>query len=125
MEPDRTYSDYDYEQIQPGMSALIIPNTGDRMGGIMGHVIEISEPPVTTLDAARRIDLTDALRSSQVEVIVDLNTMTMPDGGDRPMSTRGQLMALTPGTTTKIQITLEEKAPIAFIFPFLDLRTIN
>ncbi|MEO0455562.1 MAG: hypothetical protein AAF152_03135 [Cyanobacteria bacterium P01_A01_bin.114] len=102
-------------QIQPGMEVLLIPDVEGAQvaGGLLGRVQSVSEPPVTTIDAARESDLDQAY----VEVI------TVPErdeNGNFYWSTGTSDMSPIAGMPAIARVTLEEKAPIAFVFPFLD-----
>ena len=111
-------------RIQPGMKILLIPDsTGLEHGeGIVGSVKAIMEPPITTLEAARQKQASEgtALQQATIEVVAEL----VPD----PSSESGYLWSsgdpnirLTPGVPTRARITIEQKAPITFVFPFLEV----
>ena len=111
-------------RIQPGMRILLIPDaTGLEHGeGIVGTVKGIMEPPITTLEAARRKQAEDGtvLQQATIEVVAEL----IPD----PSSESGYLWSsgdpnirLAPGVPTRARITIEERAPITFVFPFLEV----
>ena len=102
-------------QIQPGMKVLLIPDVEGAQvaGGLMGTVQSVSNPQITTLSAAREAGLEQAF----VEVV------TIPDmdaNGDYHWSTGTSMMAPIAGMPAIARVTLEEKAPIAFVLPFLD-----
>lgn len=102
-------------QIEPGMKVLLIPDVEGAQvaGGLMGTVQSVSNPQVTTLAAAREAGLEQAY----IEVV------TVPDmdpNGDYHWSTGASMMAPIAGMPAIARVTLEEKAPIAFVFPFLD-----
>jgi hypothetical protein len=107
-------------RIQPGMEMTIVPDiTGsERNGGIIGRVKAVSAFPVTTLDEARQADAA-TLQPELIEVLVELERDASTASGYRWSSPIGQQFNLSPGTTTTARITLEQKAPIAFAFPFL------
>ena len=101
-------------QIQPGMEVLLIPDVeGVQVaGGLMGTVQSVSNPPITTLNAARE----NALDQTFVEVV------TVPDmdsNGDYHWSTGRSMMSPIAGMPAIARVTLEERAPIAFVLPFL------
>ena len=102
-------------QIEPGMEVLLIPDVEGAQvaGGLMGEVQSVSEPPITTLDAAREAGLDRAY----VEVV------TVPardENGDYHWSTGTSDMAPIAGMPAIARVTFKKKAPIAFVFPFLD-----
>ena len=111
-------------RIQPGMRILLIPDAvGLEHGeGIVGQVKAIMEPPITTLDAARQNQASEemALQQASIEVVAEL----IRD----PSSTSGYLWSsgdpnvrLAPGVPARARITIEKRAPITFVFPFLEV----
>jgi hypothetical protein len=104
-------------QIQPGMKVLLIPDVQGQQvaGGLMGRVKSVSTPPATTLEAIRKIDFEQA----KIEVV------TIPDrdlNGDYHWSTGVSEMTPMAGMPAIARITLQEKAPITFVLPFLENR---
>ncbi|MEM9907995.1 MAG: hypothetical protein AAF921_23535 [Cyanobacteria bacterium P01_D01_bin.44] len=102
-------------QIYPGMEVLLIPDVEGAQvaGGLLGRVESVSEPPITTIEAARETGFEQAY----VEVV------TVPErdeNGDFYWSTGTSDMAPMAGMPAIARVTLEEKAPLAFILPFLD-----
>lgn len=102
-------------QIQPGMKVLLIPDVeGVQVaGGLMGTVDSVANPEITTLQAARQ----NGLEQAYVEVV------TVPDmdaNGDYHWSTGVSMMSPIAGMPAIARVTLEERAPIGFVFPFLD-----
>jgi hypothetical protein len=110
------------DRIQPGMEVMLIPNStrAQRLGGIMGRVEAVSQPSVTTLDAARQAEGTLSLQDGSVEVIATLERDPSSPNGFKCSSPQGGELEIFPGITTTVRITLEERAPITFVFPFLD-----
>lgn len=112
------------QQIQPGMEILLIPEgiSASHTGGIMGKVKTISDPQITTLDSAREAISSDPtpIYNSTVEVLAELvpNDETM--SGYEWSSANGDKMMISPGSTAHARITLAERAPITFVFPFLN-----
>ncbi|MBE9180194.1 hypothetical protein IQ268_16650 [Oculatella sp. LEGE 06141] len=104
--------------IQPGMEVILLPNSADSTGGIVAHVQSVSEPSITTLESARQLGTLDENRS--IEVIIKLERDPATASGYKWTSLSGARLALSPGTTAIARITLQEKAPIAFVFPFLE-----
>lgn len=105
-------------QIQPGMQVLLIPDVDGAQvaGGLQAEVLSVSQPSVTTIEAARESRLSD----SYVEVV------TIPrqsEQGDYYWSTGASSMAPIAGMPAIARVTLQEKAPISFVFPFLDQQS--
>lgn len=101
-------------QIQPGMDVLLIPDVEGAQvaGGLKAEVLSVSQPSVTTIEAARK----NRLEESYVEVV------TIPrqdDSGDYYWSTGVSSMAPIAGMPAIARVTLQEKSPISFVFPFL------
>jgi hypothetical protein len=112
------------EQIQPGTRIMIVPDTAisERSSGIWARVKEIATPTVTTLEAARQIEKSDTgLASGTVEVVAELEHDSSTASGYKWSSMAGQHLKIIPGTTTTVHLTLAEKSPITFIFPFLEV----
>lgn len=101
-------------QIQPGMDVLLIPDVEGAQvaGGLRAEVVSVSEPSVTTIEAARE----NRLDQTYVEVIT---VPSQNDNGDYRWSTGASDMAPIAGMPAIARVTLKEKAPIAFVFPFL------
>lgn len=119
------FSSADSIRIQPGMSILMIPDVAGfaGSGGIMGQVKTISSSAITTLEAARQAEVNNSLDQQAIEVLADLEPdpstpsgYKWSSGGSDPKRN----MQLAPGIPTTARITLAEKAPIAFVFPFLE-----
>ena len=122
-----TYFDVkDGKQIKPGMKVQITPDTvkRERFGGIVGTVKFVSPYPVTSSRAASRLgnpELAEALtgKVAKVEVVVDLQPEATNVSGYKWSSSKGPDSKLTPGTTSSVRVTVEERAPITFLLPFL------
>ena len=101
-------------QIQPGMEVLLIPDVeGVQVaGGLLGTVQSVSNPPITTIDAARE----SALDQTYVEVVTIPN---MDSSGNYQWSNGRNMMSPIAGMPAIARVTLAQKAPISFIFPFL------
>lgn len=104
-------------QIQPGMEVLLIPDVEGAQvaGGLKATVQSVSEPSITTIESARE----NRLDQTYVEVV------TIPaqdENGDFHWSTGTSDMAPIAGMPAIARVTLKERAPIAFVFPFLDGR---
>ena len=112
------------QHIQPGMEILLIPDgiSASHTGGIMGTVTQISTPQVTTLDSARDAVASDPtpLYDSRVEVLAELKANDATASGYEWSSANGDKMMISPGSTAKARVTLAERSPISFVFPFLN-----
>lgn len=102
-------------QIQPDMEVLMIPDVdGEQVaGGLMGRVDSISQPSITTIESARQSDL----EQTYVEVV---SLPKQDANGDYHWSTGTSDMAPIAGMPVVARITLKNRAPIAFVFPFLE-----
>lgn len=122
-----TYFDVkDGKQIKPGMKVQITPDTvkRERFGGIVGMVKAVSPYPVTSSRAASKLgnpELADTLtgKSAKVEVMVLLQPEATNASGYKWSSSKGPADKLTSGTTSSVRVTVEERAPITFLLPFL------
>lgn len=122
-----TYFDVkDGKQIKPGMKVQITPDTvkRERFGGIVGTVEAVSPYPVTPGSAASKLgnpELADTLtgKVAKVEVVVSLQPETTNISGYQWSSSTGPDSKLTSGTPSSVRVTVEERAPITFLLPFL------
>jgi hypothetical protein len=108
------------KQIQPGMEIMLVPDTvgSEQTDGLVARIKSVSEPSVTTLDAARQVGIVD--QENSIEVIAELEPDPATASGYRWSSVRGTRLTLSPGMSAIARITLAEKAPITFVFPFLE-----
>ncbi|MEL7334194.1 MAG: hypothetical protein AAFN12_18240, partial [Cyanobacteria bacterium J06560_2] len=102
-------------QIYPGMEVLLIPDVDGAQvaGGLKAEVLSVSQPSVTTIEAARE----SRLNESYVEV---LTIPRQDEQGQYDWSTGASNMAPIAGMPAIARVTLKEKSPISFVFPFLD-----
>jgi HlyD family secretion protein len=114
------------KKIRKGMTLQITPSTvkRERFGGIVGTVTNISAFPVTKEGAASVVggaELLQSLKSQepQLQVFAELQTDPTTPSGFRWSSSQGPQMPVTSGTTASIRATVEEQAPITFVFPIL------
>jgi hypothetical protein len=109
--------------IQPGMSVMIVPDTADsEQGSLWGRVTSVSGSAITTLEEARQAVNSDLPQMGRVEVLAELERDPSSANGYKWSSPKGASLHLTAGTPTTARITLDEKAPIAFVFPFLEAK---
>ncbi|MBD2181934.1 NHLP bacteriocin system secretion protein [Planktothrix sp. FACHB-1355] len=119
----------DGKQVKSGMAMQITPTTvkRERFGGIVGTVISVSPFPVTKEGAASTIgnpELVESLMSqskeSQIEVWAKLKENPANFSGYEWSSSKGPPdLKISTGTTTTVQVTVDKRAPIEFILPFL------
>ncbi|BAY10253.1 NHLP bacteriocin system secretion protein [Calothrix sp. NIES-2098] len=116
----------DGKQIKPGMKVQITPDTvkRERFGGIVGTVKTVSSYPVTSTRAASTIgnpELADKLtdKTAKVEVIAELTPEPVNVSSFKWSSSKGPNTQITPGTPVNTRVTVEERAPITFLLPFL------
>jgi HlyD family secretion protein len=116
----------DGKQIQPGMKIQVTPTTvqRERFGGIIGVVTDVSAFPITkegALSVVGNSEFVQSLMSQgpQIQVMARLQPDTSTFSGYKWSSSQGPQLQVTSGTTTTVQITVEERAPISFIIPLL------
>ena len=79
----------------------------------MAKVQSVSEPSITTIESARE----NREQQSFVEVV---SAPVQSDNGNYVWSTGQNEMAPMVGMPAIARVTLKERAPIAFVFPFLE-----
>lgn len=115
----------DGKKIRPGMSMQVTPTTikRERFGGIQATVTSVSEFPMTKQDMTALIgnaDVVQALGTSPlIGVYAQLKANPQTATGYEWSSSQGPQLKLTPGTNATAQVTLEDRAPISFVFPIL------
>lgn len=114
------------KKIRPGMKLQITPSTvkRERFGGIVGKVTTVSAFPVTKEGAASVVGGTELLQGTatqgpQLQVFAELEADPTTPSGFRWSSSKGPQMPITSGTTSSVRVTVEEQAPITFVFPIL------
>lgn len=100
-------------QFRPGMPVVLTPETlliYDEPG-LQAEIVEVLEPPALTLNQARQVDMNGetALPDGRLEVLAQLS----------PMDAAMPPNTIVSGVAIQGRITLEERAPITFVFPFL------
>lgn len=117
----------DGKKLKPGLSIRVSPATveRERFGAIRGSVQLVSDYPITTEAAANQIGDLEVARSllggeSRIEVLADLDTDALSPTGFAWTSGHGpEKVQITPGTTASVRVTIEERAPITLLLPFL------
>lgn len=110
-------------RIRPGMSLVVVPDEAgsNQMEGIMGKVIRVSSPSITTLDGARQaIAAGKSVDADLLEVLVELEPDPDNPSGYQWTTRDGSDWSMIPGMATTARITVEERAPISFVFPFFE-----
>ncbi|MGD1944023.1 MAG: hypothetical protein ACFB0G_22230 [Leptolyngbyaceae cyanobacterium] len=101
-------------QFRPGMPVVLTPETLliYNEPGLSAEVVKVLEPPALSLDEARQLEVKPEADSSlgRLEVLAEL----------APMDNAMPPNTLLSGVEVQGRITLEERAPITFIFPFLN-----
>lgn len=116
----------DGKQIRRGMNVQVTPDTvkRERFGGILARVTEVSGFPVTreaTITAVGSVEVSDRLLANgpQIQVVAELASDPSTVSGYRWSSSRGPALQISTGTTVTARVTVEERAPITYVFPFL------
>ena len=116
----------DGKKIKPGMKVKITPNTvkRERFGGIVGTVTEVSTFPITKEAASNMVGNPEiveqlAQKGGLIEVKSILEANEANFSGYEWSSSSGPKLTMTPGTTTMVRTTVEERRPITFILPIL------
>jgi HlyD family secretion protein len=114
------------KQIQPGMKVEMTPTSvhRERFGGIVGTVSNVSTQPVTPEGIAKLTGNPTLAKSlmgddSKIQISADLQTDPTNQSGFHWSSSKGPQFKVSAGSTTAVRITVEERAPITFVFPFL------
>lgn len=100
-------------QFRPGMPVVLTPETLliYNEAGLRAEIVEVLEPPALTLEQARQQEWVGdrAAAEGRLEVLAQLT----------PMENAMPANTIVAGVEVQGRITLEERAPIAFVFPFL------
>ncbi|MEL6462986.1 MAG: NHLP bacteriocin system secretion protein [Cyanobacteria bacterium J06621_15] len=114
------------KKIQPGMKVFITPDTvkRTRYGGIIGKITEVSPLPVTSQGATSVVGNPEVVQKlmgqgGKIEAIAKLEIDSKTLSGYKWSSSQGPKLAISPGTTTTVRVTVEERAPITFVLPIL------
>ncbi|MBD2329097.1 NHLP bacteriocin system secretion protein [Alkalinema sp. FACHB-956] len=113
------------------LEVKVTPTTvkAEEYGGIIGRVEKVSPLAVTQAGAASLVGHPDMLKGvmaeeAQMAIFASLECQSAPpQGTDCPQyrwsGSQGPGQSLTPGTTTIVRITIEERPPISYVLPFL------
>ena len=116
----------DGKRIMPGMQLQITPDTVERQryGGILGTVASVSVQPVTregTMALVGNVDVVQGMMTAGPYIAVTAKLLSDPGtfSGYAWSSSKGPQLPITPGLTGTIRTTIEQRAPITYILPFL------
>lgn len=117
----------DGKKVQPDMRMRVSPDNvqKERHGSIVGSVERVSAYAVSTEAAATVIGNLEMARAllggrHSIEVRARLDTDPASFSGFRWTSGEGPPgVTVTPGTTANVRVTIEERAPITLVLPFL------
>jgi HlyD family secretion protein len=116
----------DGKKIKPGMSVQVTPDTVERQryGGIVGTVSAVSDLPVTREATAMVLgsaELAQGLMPNgpYIEVTCILKRDPSTLSGYQWSSSKGPDLTMSPGLTATLRATVEERAPITYVLPFL------
>ena len=115
------------KKIEVSQRIRITPSTveRERSGSIVGRVVACSDYPVTIAAAANEIGDLEVARTllrgeSRIEVLVALDRDPAAPSGFAWTSGLGPAnLPITAGTTGDARVTIEERAPIRLVLPFL------
>ncbi len=117
----------DGKQIRPGMPISITPDMvkRTRFGGILGAITEVSPFPVTSEGATSVVGNPEIVQQlmgeggGKIEAIAQLKLDSKTFSGYSWSSSKGPELEISPGTTTTVRVTVEERSPISFVLPIL------
>lgn len=116
----------DGKRVVDGASAQVTPDvvSRERFGGIVGTVEAVSPFPMTREAVAVTVgsrEVAEHLTTAEphVEIMVALARDPSTPSGYRWSSSSGPPLQLSAGTTAAVRVTVEERAPITYVLPFL------
>ena len=117
----------DGKKIRPGMQIFITPDTvkRTRFGGIVGEVTEVSPFPITSEGATSVVGNPEVVKQlmgqegGKIEAIAKLKFDPKTFSGYEWSSSNGPKLEISPGTTTTVRVTVEERSPITWVLPIL------
>ncbi|MGK7896026.1 MAG: NHLP bacteriocin system secretion protein [Xenococcus sp. (in: cyanobacteria)] len=117
----------DGKKIQPGMPISITPDMvkRTRYGGIVGTITEVSPFPVTSEGATSVVGNPEIVQQllgeagGKIEAIAQLKFDSTNFSGYSWSSSNGPQLEISPGTTTTVRVTVEQRSPISFVLPIL------
>jgi HlyD family secretion protein len=116
----------DGKKVQTGMPIQVVPDTVERQrfGGIVGKVVSVSSHPVTREGALGIIgnpEIVTAMLAGgpAIEVTAELEQDETTFSGYKWSSSKGPQSKMSAGLTGAGRVTVDGRAPITFVFPFL------
>lgn len=116
----------DDAMVKQGVKVQITPTTVKReeYGGIWGQVTKVSQASITQEGAVHLVGnpviLSTLMEQGKAYIVVFSNLEPDPQTGKyRWTSSKGPNQEITDGTTTTVNITIEERAPISYVIPLL------
>ncbi|MBD2302224.1 NHLP bacteriocin system secretion protein [Nostoc sp. FACHB-87] len=117
----------DGKKIRPGMEILITPDTvkRTRFGGIVGKITEVTPFPVTSEGANYVVGNPEVVKTimgeagGKIETMAQLKLDPKTVSGYKWSSSSGPELEISPGTTTTVRVTVEQRKPITFVLPIL------
>lgn len=101
-------------QFSTGMPVILTPETLliYNEPGVQAEIVEVLEPAALSLNEAREIDVNGEAGQpdGRLEILAQLS----------PMDSAMPPNTIVAGVRVQGRITVDERAPIAFVFPFLD-----
>lgn len=116
----------DGKKIRKTLTARISPASvqQQRFGSIVGEVLDVSRLPVTADFVVNQVGTREMARmlvgdEGRIEVVVRLDPDPKRQGRYRWTSGGGPSFRISAGTTARVRVTLEERAPITILIPAL------
>lgn len=117
----------DGKKIRPGMQVLITPDTvkRTRFGGIIGKITEMTPFPITSEGAASLVGNPEVVQKimgeggGKIEAMSQMQLDPKTASGYKWSSSSGPQLEISPGTTTTVRVTVEQRKPITFVLPIL------
>ncbi len=117
----------DGKKIRPGMEILITPDTikRTRFGGIVGKITELTPFPITSEGATSVVGNPEVVQKimgeggGKIEATAQMQLDSETASGYKWSSSSGPQLEISPGTTTTVRVTVEQRKPITFVLPIL------
>jgi HlyD family secretion protein len=116
----------DGKKIHVGDRVQVTPDTAERQrfGGITGVVTSVSTLPVTAEGSRALLGSNEVVQAllqggARIEVVIALDRDASTPSHFRWSSSRGPDTPITAGLTNATRVTVESRAPITYVLPFL------
>ena len=116
----------DGKKIRPGMQVQITPDTVERQrfGGIRGTVSTVSTQPITREGAMAAVGNAEVVQGlmnggAYIAITAQMQRDSSTVSGYAWSSSPGPALTMSAGLTATVRTTVEERAPITYILPFL------